>query len=100
MCFTKLNSSKGSTSDKDVNEGTQHDSARLTVAGLNQRTKSKRKEHLPCNTAPAKIQTTSVYQWLNQENHMTPKKFLSKEQKGAKRKRNRRWNEKCKKNIC
>ena len=84
------------TCEKGADEGTQHESACLTVAGSNQRTnlKARRKEHLPCHTAIAKILTTSVHQWSNQKNHLKPKKLLSEEQKGAKRKRNRRRNEK------
>ena len=49
------------TCEKGAEEGTQHESALLTFAGSNQRTKAKRKEHLPCHTAPANILTTSVH---------------------------------------
>ena len=58
-----------------ADEGTQHESARLTVAGLNQRTarsKAKRTEHLPCHTAPAKMRNTNVQQWsTSEESHET-----------------------------
>ena len=63
-----------------------NESARLTITSSDQRTKAKRKEHLPCNTALANRMGIRVQQWSNHET----KEVEVRGAEGAKCKRNRR----------